>query len=166
MISNVSGFTPFNTPRVAQLSQRSNQFNLRTVRYTEADIKAMADDDKVVDLSFTLKDKFGDNGLIAVVIMKEMENGENLFIDTWFMSCRVLKRGMENFTLNTMVEEARRRGYKKIIGEYLPTLKNQMVKEHFDQLGFTKVWEQADGSKRYELSVDEYKPRECYIDKE
>jgi len=166
MISNVSGFTPFNTPRVAQLSQRSNQFNLRTVRYTEADIKAMADDDKVVDLSFTLQDKFGDNGLIAVVIMKEMENSENLFIDTWFMSCRVLKRGMENFTLNTMVEEARRRGYKKIIGEYLPTLKNQMVKEHFDQLGFTKVWEQADGSKRYELSVDEYKPRECYIDKE
>ena len=165
MISNVSGFTPFNTPRVAQLSQRSNQFNLRTVRYTEADIKAMADDDKVVDLSFTLQDKFGDNGLIAVVIMKEMENSENLFIDTWFMSCRVLKRGMENFTLNTMVEEARRRGYKKIIGEYLPTLKNQMVKEHFDQLGFTKVWEQADGSKRYELSVDEYKPRECYIDK-
>lgn len=165
MVSTVSGFTPFNTPRVAQLSQRSNQFNLRTVRYTEADVKALANDDEVVDLSFTLKDKFGDNGLIAVVIMKALDN-ETLFIDTWLMSCRVLKRGMENFTLNTMVEEARRRGYKKIVGEYLPTLKNQMVREHYDQLGFTKVREQADGIKKYELSVDEYKPRECYIDKE
>lgn len=169
MVSNVNGFTPFNTPRVAQLSQRSNQFNLRTVRYTEADVKAFADDDRVVDLSFTLKDKFGDNGLIAVVIMKATDNSENLFIDTWFMSCRVLKRGMENFTLNTMVEEARRRGYKKIIGEYLPTLKNQMVRNHYDQLGFAKVDEKADGAKRYELIVDDYQPKEpkeCYIAKE
>lgn len=162
MVSTVSGFTPFNTPRVAQLSQRSNQFNLRTVRYTEADVKALADDDKVVDLSFTLKDKFGDNGLIAVVIMKALDS-ETLFIDTWLMSCRVLKRGMENFTLNTMVEEARRRGYKKIVGEYLPTLKNQMVREHYDQLGFTKTDEKADGAKRYELNVDDYQPKECYI---
>ena len=165
MVSTVGGFTPFNTPRVAQLSQRSNQFNLRTVRYTEADIKAFADDDKVADLSFTLKDKFGDNGLIAVVIMRPLDS-ESLFVDTWFMSCRVLKRGMENFTLNTMVEEARRRGYRKIVSQYLPTLKNQMVREHYDQLGFTLVEEQADGSKRYELGVDGYQPRECYITKE
>ena len=110
----------------------------------------MADDDKVVDLSFTLKDKFGDNGLIAVVIMKALDS-DTLFVDTWLMSCRVLKRGMENFTLNTMLEEARRRGYKKIIGEYLPTLKNQMVDE------------KADGAKRYELNVDDYQPKECYI---
>ena len=156
------GFTPFNTPRVAQLSQRSNQFNLRTVRYTEADVKTLADDDKVVDLSFTLKDKFGDNGLIAVVIMKALDS-DTLFVDTWLMSCRVLKRGMENFTLNTMLEEARRRGYKKIIGEYLPTLKNQMVREHYDQLGFIKTDEKADGAKRYELNVDDYQPKECYI---
>lgn len=162
MVSTVSGFTPFNTPRIAQLSQRSNQFNLRTVRYTEADVKALANDDEVVDLSFTLKDKFGDNGLIAVVIMKALNN-ETLFIDTWLMSCRVLKRGMENFTLNTMVEEARRRGYKKIVGEYLPTLKNQMVREHYDQLGFTKVDDKAEGAKRYELIVDDYQPKECYI---
>lgn len=164
MVSVVSGFTPFNTPRVAQLSQRSNQFNLRTVRYTEANVKVLANDDKVVDLSFTLKDKFGDNGLIAVVIMKATDS-VSLFVDTWLMSCRVLKRGMENFTLNTMVEEARRLGYNKIIGEYLPTQKNQMVREHYDQLGFTKVDENADGVKRYELNVDDYQPKECYIEK-
>jgi FkbH-like protein len=120
MVSTVTGFTPFNTPRVAQLSQRSNQFNLRTQRYTEADVKAFADDPKVVDLSFTLRDKFGDNGLIAVIIMKETDN-ETLFVDTWFMSCRVLKRGMENFTLNTMVEKAKELGYKRIVGEYYNT---------------------------------------------
>ena len=74
MVSTVSGFTKFNTPRVAQLSQRSNQFNLRTVRYTDADIEALANDTKVIDLSFTLEDKFGDNGLIAVVIMKPTDS--------------------------------------------------------------------------------------------
>ena len=161
MVSHVSGFTKFNTPRVAQLSQRSNQFNLRTVRYTEADVKSYADDPKVIDLSFTLEDKFGDNGLIAVIILKPQDK-ETLFVDTWFMSCRVLKRGMENYTLNTIVERAKKAGYKRIVGEYLPTAMNKMVEKHFPNLGFAKV----EGSKTdlYELYVDNYQPRECYID--
>ena len=119
MTSVVSGFNKFNTPRVAQLSQRSNQFNLRTVRYTEADIETLGKDPDVIDLSFTLEDKFGDNGLIAVIIMKKQDE-ETLFIDTWFMSCRVLKRGMEDFTLNTMVEAAREKGYKRIVVSTCP----------------------------------------------
>ncbi len=163
MISTVSGFTMFNTPRVAQLSQRSNQFNLRTIRYTEADITSMAENPDVIDLSFTLEDKFGDNGLIAVVIMKNLDH-ETLFVDTWFMSCRVLKRGMENFTLNTMVEFAKKRGFKRIVGEYLPTPKNKMVELHYPNLGFTKSDEQSDGVK-YVLDVNSYRPRECYITK-
>ena len=162
MISTVSGFTKFNTPRVAQLSQRSNQFNLRTVRYTEADIVAMANNPDVIDLSFTLEDKFGDNGLIAVVIMKKMDT-ETLFVDTWFMSCRVLKRGMENFTLNTMVEYARTKGYKKIIGEYIPTPKNKMVEQHYPNLGFSPVT--SDNSSQYMLDLESYSSRECYITK-
>lgn len=157
MVSVVSGFNAFNTPRVAQLSQRSNQFNLRTVRYTEADIEAYGKDSDVIDLSFTLEDKFGDNGLIAVIIMKP-QDAETLFVDTWFMSCRVLKRGMENFTLNTMVEAARQKGYKRIIGEYLPTPKNKMVEGHYPSLGF----EQLEGT-QYVLDVEQYQPRECYI---
>lgn len=161
MVSVVSGFTKFNTPRVAQLSQRSNQFNLRTVRYTDADIEALANDPNVIDLSFTLEDKFGDNGLIAVIIMKPLDK-ETLFVDTWFMSCRVLKRGMENFTLNTMVEKAKAAGYKKIIGEYLPTPKNKMVENHYTGLGFSPV--EGAETAQYELSVNKYKPRECYID--
>jgi len=163
MVSKVSGFTKFNTPRVAQLSQRSNQFNLRTVRYTEANIEALAADTKVIDLCFTLEDKFGDNGLIAVVIMKE-QNAETLFVDTWFMSCRVLKRGMENFTLNIMVEAAKAKGYKRIIGEYLPTSKNKMVENHYAHLGFTHVVDAP--TAQYALDVEAYQPRECFIIKE
>lgn len=163
MVSTVSGFTKFNTPRVAQLSQRSNQFNLRTIRYTEADISSMAENPDVIDLSFTLEDKFGDNGLIAVIIMKKQDE-ETLFVDTWFMSCRVLKRGMENFTLNTMVECARKKGFKRIIGEYLPTPKNKMVEQHYPNLGFSLSDEASDGVK-YVLDVENYQPRECYITK-
>lgn len=161
MVSVVSGFTKFNTPRVAQLSQRSNQFNLRTVRYTDADIEALANDPNVIDLSFTLEDKFGDNGLIAVIIMKPLDK-ETLFVDTWFMSCRVLKRGMENFTLNTMVEKAKSAGYKKIVGEYLPTPKNKMVENHYTGLGFTPV--EGASTAEYELKVDDYQTRECCIE--
>ena len=161
MVSTVSGFTKFNTPRVAQLSQRSNQFNLRTIRYTEADITALAENPDVIDLSFTLEDKFGDNGLIAVIIMKKLDS-DTLFVDTWFMSCRVLKRGMENFTLNTMVERAKASGFKKIIGEYLPTPKNKMVENHYMGLGFSKM--ENSETARYELDVEAYQPRECYIE--
>ena len=157
MVSTVEGFTKFNTPRVAQLSQRSNQFNLRTVRYTEADIEALSGDPDVIPITFTLEDKFGDNGLICVIIMKRLD-AERLFVDTWFMSCRVLKRGMEHFTLNTMVAQAREKGFKWIVGEYLPTLKNGMVKEHYDRLGFTPL-----GNGRYELDTETYQNKECYI---
>jgi FkbH-like protein len=160
MVSTVGGFTKFNTPRVAQLSQRSNQFNLRTVRYTEADVSAMAANPDVIDLSFTLEDKFGDNGLIAVVVMKPQDK-EALFVDTWLMSCRVLKRGMENFTLNTMVEQAKAKGYKWIIGEYLPTPKNKMVEQHYPNLGFVSVTDAP--TAQYVLDVENYEPRECYI---
>lgn len=159
MVSVVEGFTPFNTPRVAQLSQRSNQFNLRTVRYTDGEIAALGASDKHVCLSFTLEDKFGDNGLICVIIM-EKRDAKTLFVDTWFMSCRVLKRGMENFTLNTMVEYAKAHGFERIVGEYIPTPKNGMVKEHYTNLGFSPI-----GDNLYELNIQGYEPRECYIRK-
>ena len=159
MVSVVEGSTPFNTPRVAQLSQRSNQFNLRTVRYTDGEIAALGASDKHVCLSFTLEDKFGDNGLICVIIM-EKRDAKTLFVDTWFMSCRVLKRGMENFTLNTMVEYAKEQGFERIVGEYIPTLKNGMVKDLYSNLGFSPIAENT-----YELDVNAYEPRECYIAK-
>ncbi len=160
MVSRVEGFTAFNTPRVAQLSQRSNQFNLRTVRYTEDQITAIENDPRQKGFAFSLKDKFGDNGLIAVVILQE-KDADTLFIDTWFMSCRVLKRGMENFTLNTIVAWAKEHGYHRIVGEYLPTPKNGMVKEHYPRLGFIQM--EGLRSAQFELNVDNYQQRECYV---
>jgi FkbH-like protein len=161
MVSEVKGFDSYNTSRIAQLSQRSNQFNLRTVRYIEEDVKRMGESDKYACFSFTLEDKLGDSGLIAVVIM-EKKDTITLFVDTWFMSCRVLKRGMENYTLNTLVDYARKNGFKRIVGEYLPTLKNGMVKEHFPGLGFKTIG--GAETAQYELIVDEYNDRECYIE--
>lgn len=160
MVSVVKGFDKFNIPRVAQLSQRSNQFNLRTVRYTDAEIFAIEKNDNYVTFSFTLKDKFGDNGLICVIILNK-KNTETLFVDTWFMSCRVLKRGMENFALNTIMEWAKINGFKKIVGEYLPTAKNAMVEQHYPNLGFTKI--EGVETMQYVLDVNSYKPCECYI---
>ena len=159
MQATVEPFNTFNTPRVAQLTQRSNQFNLRTVRYSEDDIKQLAQAPEVIDMAFSLKDRFGDHGLIAVVVMRPID-AESLLVDTWLMSCRVLKRGMECFTLNQMVEAARSRGYKRIVGEYLPTPKNGMVANHYPELGFQPL--EADKA-HWVLTLDNYSNKPCSI---
>jgi FkbH-like protein len=156
MVSTVEPFTKFNIPRVAQLSQRSNQFNLRTVRYVEADIAEISLSSTHFGFSFTLEDKFGDNGIICAVILKK-EDKNALFVDTWFMSCRVLKRGMENFVLNTVVEFAQQKGYLLVIGEYLPTIKNNMVEDHYPNLGFELV------GGLWELDVRRYSTRRTFV---
>lgn len=160
MVSEVRPFNSFNTPRVSQLSQRSNQFNLRTARYTEADIDRLSKDKNYHNFCFTLTDKYGDNGLICVIIM-ETKDHETLFVDTWFMSCRVLRRGMENFTLNTIVKHAKNNGYKKIVGEYIPTSKNQMVEKHYPDLGFEEI--SNNGKHLFELDVAKYQDLESFI---
>lgn len=137
MRSLVESFNNFNIPRVAQLSQRSNQFNLRTVRYTAYDLEVLSKSENNFTFAFNLEDKFGDNGLICVLILK-IEDTKTLFIDTWFMSCRVLKRGMENFVLNTISDFAKSRGYLFLKGEFIPTSKNEMVRDHYEILGFKK----------------------------
>jgi FkbH-like protein len=156
MKSDVHPFTPFNTPRVTQLSQRSNQYNLRTTRYTEEAITKISNSDKHFTLSFTLEDKYGDNGLICVVIL-EKRTLQALFIETWLMSCRVLKRGMESFVLNSIVKLAKENGFTSLIGEYIPTQKNELVKNHFHSLGFTP----ADGL--WKLKTDTYTDKANYI---
>lgn len=160
MKSEVRPFDSFNTPRVSQLSQRSNQFNLRTTRYTEADIERLSNDASFQSFSFTLTDKFGDNGLICVIILEKIDS-ETLFIDTWLMSCRVLKRGMENFTLNTIVDYARDNGFSRIIGEYIPTAKNNMVENHYPQLGFSAT--ESKDQYLYVLDTKDYATKENYI---
>ena len=156
MVSDIKPFNRFNSPRVAQLSQRSNQFNLRTVRYSEADIEKISKSNNYVTFSFTLEDKFGDNGLICVIILQKADK-KTLFIETWFMSCRVLKRGMENFVLNTIVDFAKDNGFDELKGEYIPTAKNGLVKDHYQYLGFKKI------DPYFVLDVNNYQIKKSYI---
>jgi len=138
MVANVEPFNEFNAPRVSQLSLRSNQFNLRTIRYSDAEIKALAISKNHFTFAFSLGDKFGSNGLICVIILKQESNYE-LFIDSWFMSCRVLKRGVEDFVLTTILSFAAENGFTTIKGEYIPTSKNEIVKNHYKDLGFEQI---------------------------
>ncbi|MEO7045546.1 MAG: hypothetical protein ABI091_09600, partial [Ferruginibacter sp.] len=138
MKCEVKSFDNFIIPRIAQLSQRSNQFNLRTIRYTEEEIAAIAVSAMHFSLSFTLQDIYGDYGLISFIIL-EKKTSDTLFIDSWIMSCRVLKRGMELFALSCIIGLAIKHGYKKITGQYIPTKKNGLVKDHFKKLGFLQV---------------------------
>jgi FkbH-like protein len=156
MLSVVKAFDPFSAPRVAQLTQRSNQFNLRTIRYTEADIERVMGSDHFMTQAFHLQDKFGDHGLIGLIILQKRPN-QTAFIDTWIMSCRVLKRGMEEFIVNRMVALARRQGIQRLIGEYLPTGKNHMVKDLYSQMGFAP----QDG--KWELDVWGFQELKTFI---
>lgn len=155
MVSECKPFDDYSVPRVSQLTQRSNQFNLRTQRYSENDIKLIAGSGDYITLSFTLEDKFGHYGLISLIILKKEK--EHLFVDTWIMSCRVLKRTMENFVLNTIIETAKLCGFNKIVGEFLPTAKNKMVKDHYRNFGFVEL----DGL--FELDVTGYTPLKTFI---
>ena len=153
-------FDDFHNSRIAQLTQRSNQFNLRTVRYTEAEIEALSRDDSHICLYFTLKDKFGDHGLISVVILDKHADS-SLFVSQWLMSCRVLKRGMEEFTINKILQTAAEQGFRKVTSEYIPTPKNAMVRDLYEKLGFIRVDEN-----RFEADVASFQYHKTYITEE
>lgn len=159
MVGTVHEFSEFEVPRISQLTQRSNQFNLRTIRYTEAEIENIINDKNYITLSFSLKDKFGDYGLISGVIMKKQDD-DTLFIDTWLMSCRVLKRGMEEFIINNVVNKAKEEGYSKIIGEYIKTPKNSMVEKIYSSMGFNDL-----GDGKFEAIVNNFKYNKTNIKK-
>lgn len=157
MTSEVKPFDKFTIPRVSQLTQRSNQFNLRTIRYSEEEITSISESKDLYTLSFTLKDKLGEYGLISVIILKA-EKDKSLFVDTWIMSCRVLKRTMENFVLNSIVKTGKENGFDKLIGEYIPTKKNEMVRNHYSSLGFKP------NNNHWELDINRYQNLKTFID--
>ena len=160
MVAEAKPFDKFHFSRIAQLTQRSNQFNLRTVRYTEQEIEQLAKEKEHLTLYFTLKDKFGDYGLISVVVLdKQPEN--TLFISEWLMSCRVLKRGMEEFILDEIIRTAEENGFKKVIGEYIRTPKNNMVSELYKKMGFQEV-----SKDRYKVNIAEYRKHKTSIQKQ
>lgn len=143
-------------PRVARLTQRTNQFNLLTRRYSEAELKAMMSDPTIVPLVLKLKDRFGDYGLVSVMIGRR--DGEAIFIDTWLMSCRVIGRGVERYALNRFVEKGRESGARTLVGQYEPTAKNGLVKDLYPSLGF-----ETEGANRFCLDLAGYEMKECAI---
>jgi len=125
-------------PRTVQLINKTNQFNLTTRRYTEAEVERLIKTPGAVSLCLRLRDRFGDNGLISVILARPDTAWPNdvLLIETWLMSCRVLGRQVEPAALEVLATEAQRRGAKGLIGEYRPTPRNGLVADHYAKLGF------------------------------
>ncbi|MCR5024160.1 MAG: HAD-IIIC family phosphatase [Lachnospiraceae bacterium] len=162
MKGEIQSFIPAYMSRIAQLTNKSNQFNLTTKRYTQGEIEAVANDSDYITLYGKLADKFGDNGVVSVVIGHIIEH--ECHIDLWIMSCRVLKRDMEFAMMDALVDECRKRGISKITGYYYPTAKNAMVKEFYSLQGFSKVSEDADGNTVWHFEIDDkYTRKNRYI---
>lgn len=162
MSAVIGEFDPVHIPRITQLTNKSNQFNLTTKRYTQAEMEATAASPNYIRLCGRLMDKFGDNGIVSVVIGEK--RGKELHIDLWLMSCRVLKRGMEYAMINRLVEEAKKAGIETIFGYYYPTKKNAMVKELFGDFGFTKISSDENGNTVWKLETNGYSPKKIFID--
>ncbi|MBR2085551.1 MAG: HAD-IIIC family phosphatase, partial [Oscillospiraceae bacterium] len=162
MTAEIRDFDEVHLPRITQLTNKSNQFNVTTKRYTQSEMEAVMHDDRYIRRYGRLIDKFGDNGIVSVVIGRI--EGKSLHIDLWLMSCRVLKRDMELAMLDAVVQAARERGLKEIIGYYYPTKKNSMVRELFGTFGFAKEHEDAEGNSVWKLEVSSYQPRNTVIE--
>ena len=151
MKGTIGEFEPIYMSRISQLTNKSNQFNLTTRRYSQTEIEETASDPMNITLYGKLEDKFGDNGVVSVVIGKRKEN--TLHIDLWLMSCRVLKRDMEFAMMDELVEKCQSAGITKIVGYYYPTAKNGMVKDFYAMQGFVKVAEDETGNTVWEYVV-------------
>ncbi|ODR36154.1 HAD family hydrolase [Eisenbergiella tayi] len=150
--------------RIAQLTNKSNQFNLTTRRYTQAEIEHAAGNDKVLTLYGKLEDKFGDNGVVSVLIGHKVEEEASLHLDLWLMSCRVLKRDMEFAMMDKLVEACKAQNIKVIYGYYFPTAKNKMVKGFYGIQGFIQIEENGDGTVwKYEIP-EVYEKRNNHIE--
>ena len=163
MKAEIGSFIPMYMSRIAQLTNKSNQFNLTTKRYSQSDIEMVAVDDSYITLYGKLEDKFGDNGVVSIVIGKK--EAEVLNLDLWLMSCRVLKRDMEFAMMDELVQKAKQAGISKIMGYYYPTAKNAMVKEFYGLQGFTKISEDETGNSVWEFVIpDEYTNKQSVIE--
>ena len=155
-------FEPIYIQRVAQLTNKSNQFNLTTLRCSESDITNMQASEDYICLYGKLEDKFGDNGVVSVISGQILNN--ELHMRLWLMSCRVLKRGMEDAMLDTLVNDAVNKGIDSIIGYYFPTPKNGMVKDFYCRMGFEKIAEDAAGNTTWKLDLKAYQPKNPAIE--
>jgi FkbH-like protein len=151
MRATVGRLGPSTLQRVAQLIAKTNQFNLTTRRHTRADLAAFADDPNLVVTWLRLRDRYGDAGLVAVGILRCAR--AEAVIDTFLMSCRVMGRGVERALASHLCDRARALGSTALVGEYLPTAKNGIVKDLYPELGFTRSGELPAGGVRFALDL-------------
>ena len=166
MQAEIQAFAPMYLSRIAQLTNKSNQFNLTTRRFTQAEIEAVAQDDRYITLYGKLVDRFGDNGVVSVAIGEILQKPEGSLCDItlWLMSCRVLKRDMEFAMMDELVRQCRMRRITRVVGHYYPTAKNAMVREFYAVQGFTLEREDEHGNRTYILdNLPDYTPRNRYI---
>lgn len=144
MTAVIRAFESIYMSRIAQLTNKSNQFNLTTRRYTQPDLEKISEDDNYITQYGKLIDRFGDNGVVSLAIGHII--GEECHIDLWLMSCRVLKRDMEYAMMDRFIERCKERGCKTVYGYYYPTKKNKMVQEFYKNMGFSKQSEDCVGN--------------------
>ena len=148
--------------RISQLINKTNQFNLTTLRLSRSQVEERMQDSKALTAYVRMADRFGDNGLISVFSARQ--EADELLIDEWLMSCRVIKRGVEHLLCNYIVEKAREMGATKLRGIYIPTQKNSLVRDHYKSLNFSLVDNVQDVSSHWSLYLDTYKPFEVQIE--
>lgn len=149
----------FNIARIAQMTQKTNQFNLTTRRYSENDLQQfLAAGDQVVCLG--VKDKFGDNGITAAAIVRRNSTAKTATIDSFLLSCRVLGRGIEQVFLALILNQLREESYSTVFAEFLPTRKNQQTENFYDDFGFTP--EKDVNAKKYTIQLREKFPIKNY----
>ena len=162
MTAEIGPFSPIYLERITQLINKTNQFNLTTRRYTSAEVEATARDPGLITLYGRLADRFGDNGLVSVLIGRVLD--ETVELDLWLMSCRVLNREMEFAMFDALVEQCQARGVRKIVGVYIPSKKNSMAAGHYAGLGFTRLSESSGGHEAWQYEVSEpYSTRTRFI---
>ena len=160
LTAQISAFAAIDVPRITQLINKSNQFNLTTRRRTEPEVRQLLSSPAHATLAVRLADRFGDHGIIAIVVGHLQ--GDDMAVDTWLMSCRVLKRQVEEETLNAVVQLARSRGCSRIVGVYLPSEKNSMVRDLYPSLGFVNQ-PSSESQFVFTLDVTSYSPRPTHI---
>ena len=163
MTGIIGQFNDIYLQRITQLTNKSNQFNLTTKRFTEAEMVEAKNDKKRITLYGKLIDKFGDNGVVSVVIGKE-EDKETLEIELWLMSCRVLKRNMEEAMLDELVKRAKEKGYRRLVGYYYKTEKNNMVRFLYKDFGFKLLSESENLDSVWELDITNYQNKNKFIE--
>jgi FkbH-like protein len=162
MSAEIERFKPLYLERIAQLTNKTNQFNLTTRRYTLAEMESISRDPEYIGIYGKLSDRFGDNGLISIVLGRR--EGEMLHLDLWLMSCRVLKREMELAMLDVLAAQAKAIGIRRLLGYYFPTKKNGMVSDHYEKIGFEQVSaDPASGATTWALNLTGYVPRSQHI---